>query len=82
MLLGFREAASVVGRTAMTALSWSVATLLIGILISAHKANWLPRRLFSKWGNGSSPTLIPAGDSPPGADGPTMMSRPGHDPDV
>jgi hypothetical protein len=31
MMLGFRGAASLVGREAMTALSWSVATLLIGL---------------------------------------------------
>jgi hypothetical protein len=52
MMLGFRGAASLIGRAAMTALSWSIAALLIGFLISAHKANWLPKRLFPNWSNG------------------------------
>lgn len=63
MMLGFRGAASLVGRAAMTALSWSVATLLIGVLISAHKAQWLPKRLFLNWSNGHGRKLAPAGDS-------------------
>ncbi len=79
MLLGFREAASVVGRAAMTALSWSAATLLIGILISAHKANWLPRRLFPAWNNGLGPTLIPTGDFPLGAEEKPSLPRPIED---
>lgn len=39
---GFRSASLVFGRSATTAFSWSVGTLIIGILISAHKARWLP----------------------------------------
>ncbi|MBC7818753.1 MAG: hypothetical protein IAG10_17830 [Planctomycetaceae bacterium] len=67
MMLGFRGAASLIGREAMTALSWSVATLLIGFLISAHKAHWLPHRLFPNWSNGHGQKLVAAGDSLDGA---------------
>ncbi len=63
MMLGFRRAASLVGSEAMTALSWSVATLLIGVLISAHKAQWLPKWLSPNWSNGHGRKLAPAGDS-------------------
>lgn len=45
----FREAASRVGREAITAFSWSCGTLLIGVLISAYKAHWLPPHLWPKW---------------------------------
>lgn len=55
LVLGFRSASSVIGQTAMTAMSWSVAALLIGFLISAHKARWLPPRLFPRWPNGDEP---------------------------
>lgn len=64
MMLGFREASSVVGRATMTAFCWSAATMLIGILISAHKANWLPKRLFPDWSNGHGLTLASVGSSP------------------
>jgi hypothetical protein len=67
MMLGFRGAASLIGRAAMTALSWSIAAMLIGFLISAHKAQWLPKRLFPKWSNGHGRKLAPAGDSLDGA---------------
>ena len=50
--LGFRSAVGVLGRAAITAFCWSVGALLLAFLISAHKANWLPRRLFPRWGNG------------------------------
>lgn len=63
MMLGFRGAASLIGREAMAALSWSVATLLIGFLISAHKAHWLPKRLFPNWSNGHGQKLAVASDS-------------------
>jgi hypothetical protein len=67
MMLGFRGAASVIDRPAMTALSWSIAELLIGFLISAHKAKWLPKRLFPDWANGHGRKLAAAGDSLEGA---------------
>lgn len=63
MMIGFRGAASFIGRTAMTALSWSIAAMLIGFLISAHKANWLPKRLCPNWLNGHSRELASASDS-------------------
>ncbi len=80
MMLGFRGASSLVGREAMTALSWSGAALLVGILISAHKAQWLPKRLFPNWSNGNGPTLAPVGDSLDGAASlPTGASSERHD---
>ncbi len=63
MMLGFRGAVSLIGRAAMTGLSWSIAAMLIGFLISAHKANWLPKRLFPNWPNGHGRMLAPVGDS-------------------
>lgn len=39
---GFRFATSIFGRNATTAFSWSAGSLIIGVLISAHKAHWLP----------------------------------------
>ena len=63
MMLGLRGAASLIGRAAMTALSWSIAAMLIGVLISAHKANWLPKRLFPNWPNGHGRKLASVGDS-------------------
>ncbi len=65
VMLGFREAASVVGRATMTAFCWSAATMLIGILISAHKANWLPKRLFPDWSHGHGLTLAVAAENSP-----------------
>jgi hypothetical protein len=53
-VLGFRGGAQVLGRPAMTSFLWSGAALLLGILISAHKARWLPSRLFPRWGNGAA----------------------------
>lgn len=57
-VLGFRGGASLLGRAAMTSFVWSLAALLIAVLISAHKADWLPTRLFPRWNghvNGSTP---------------------------
>lgn len=48
-LTGFRWAGTVVGRNAITAFSWSIGTLLIGALISAYKARWLPPLALSRW---------------------------------
>jgi len=50
---GFRQAGSVVGRNAMAAFSWSVGTLLIGALISAYKACWLPPITIPGWIGGT-----------------------------
>jgi len=64
-VLGFRRAASAVGWAAVTSFAWSAATLLAAFLISAHKARWLPKRLFPRWSNGVPPppdqTADPAG---------------------
>ena len=46
---GYREASAAFGRKAVTAFSWSCGTLLIGLLISAYKANWLPPHLRPRW---------------------------------
>jgi hypothetical protein len=57
-VLGFRGGVSLLGRAAMTSFAWSLAALLIGVLISAHKADWLPARLFPRWNghvNGATP---------------------------
>lgn len=57
---GFRNAASTLGREAMAAFSWSVGTLLIGVLISAHKARWLPPLALPGWLESASlPTDLP-----------------------
>lgn len=74
MMLGFRGAASVIGRAAMTALSWSIAAMLIGFLISAHKANWFPKRLFPNWPNGHGRKLAAVSDSVEGAASPPTLS--------
>lgn len=51
--VGFRQAGMVVGRNAMTAFSWSMGTLMLGALISAYKAGWLPPFTIPVWlGNG------------------------------
>lgn len=77
VMLGFREAETIVGRTTMTAFCWSVGTMLIGVLISAHKANWLPKRLFPDWHNGHDMKLAAAGHS--GQDrGETLIADPTH----
>ncbi|MCA8999092.1 MAG: hypothetical protein KDA80_18975 [Planctomycetaceae bacterium] len=55
MTLGFRQAVQQVGMRAMTAFLWSSAALILAVLISAHKANWLPKRLLPRWPNGHSP---------------------------
>jgi len=56
---GYRNASSVMGRNAMAAFSWSVGTLIIGVLISAHKARWLPTLAVHGWfGNpGDAPDI-------------------------
>lgn len=61
--LGFRGATGVLGRSAMTSFAWSVGALLLALLISAHKARWLPPRLFPRWANGHTPD-VPPSDSP------------------
>jgi hypothetical protein len=38
---GFRGTASLFGRAAVTSFVWSLALLLTGLLISAHKAGWI-----------------------------------------
>lgn len=63
-VLGFRGAVQQLGRTAVTAFAWSAAALLTAFLISAHKAHWLPSRIFPRWGNGH----FWGGPSPNGGD--------------
>ncbi len=46
---GFRSAGAVVGRGAMAAFSWSIGTLVIGALISAYKAGWMPPLIMPAW---------------------------------
>ncbi len=60
----YREAATRVGREAIAAFSWSCGTLLIGVLISAYKAHWLPPNLWPKWllNGGSSEASFENGD--------------------
>jgi hypothetical protein len=53
--VGFRSAGAVVGRNAMAAFSWSIGTLLIGALISAYKAGWLPPLPWLAWIGGRPP---------------------------
>ncbi len=55
--LAFRAAAQGLGRGAVTAFAWSTAALLTAVLISAHKAQWLPTRLLPPWTNGHSKHL-------------------------
>ncbi len=58
---GYRQASAMFGRQAVAAFSWSCGTLLIGVLISAYKANWLPPHLWPKWlvdgGNGADEAM-------------------------
>ena len=58
---GYRQASATFGRQAVIAFSWSCGTLLIGVLISAYKANWLPPHLWPKWlvdgGNGADEAM-------------------------
>lgn len=55
---GFRTATSLVGWQAMTAFSWSIGTLIIGAMISAWKARWLPPVAIPGW-NGDSASTDP-----------------------
>ena len=45
---GYRHASWALGRQSVVAFFWSVGTLIIGMLISAYKARWLPPMA---WGN-------------------------------
>lgn len=64
-MIGYWQGVSVVGRAAMTSILWSVGSLLIALLISARKANWLPPGLAPRWWSGGNPPA--AADSPPSA---------------
>ena len=65
--LGYRQAVSSIGRPAMAAITWSVASLLIAFLISARKASWFApgwgdwRRLATHRGPAGESTSRPAG---------------------
>ena len=48
VVIGYQQASSQFGATAMLTFSWSLGMLLFAMLISAHKAEWLPRRLIPK----------------------------------
>lgn len=50
-VLGFRQAVKSIGLPAMTAFLWSVGALILGVLISAHKADWLPGFPLPHWWN-------------------------------
>ncbi len=52
---GYRHASSVVGRNAVAAFSWSMGTLIIGFLISAQKARWIPHLSWIEWFEGLRP---------------------------
>lgn len=53
-VLLYRSAAGAIGKAATTSFAWSCAALVIACLISAHKASWLPPRLFPRWRNGGN----------------------------
>jgi hypothetical protein len=53
-VLLYRSAAGMIGKAATTSFVWSCAALVIACLISAHKASWLPQRLFPRWRNGGN----------------------------
>ncbi len=46
---GYRHGSWVVGRPAVIAFSWSLGTLILGLLISAYKARWLPPLAWNDW---------------------------------
>lgn len=48
VLIGYQQASSQFGSTALLTFSWSLGMLLFAMLISAHKAEWLPRRFIPK----------------------------------
>ncbi|MCA9073454.1 MAG: hypothetical protein KDA93_00370 [Planctomycetaceae bacterium] len=62
--IGFRGTVQALGRTATTAALWSGGTLLTAVLISAHKAGWLPTRLFPHWRNGHGSSVSAAATTP------------------
>lgn len=51
--IGYRGSASLFGRAAMTSFLWSLGLLLVGLLISAHKARWLPPGLVALFSPGA-----------------------------
>jgi hypothetical protein len=63
--LAYRGSASLFGRAAMTSFLWSLALLLIGLLISAHKARWIPPDLLSVFGRRPEPASELPQDAPP-----------------
>lgn len=69
---GYRHATAAFGKQAVAAFSWSCGTLIIGLLISAYKANWLPSRHWPKWlidaGNGGSMIAPQISRTPPSTD--------------
>ncbi len=73
--VGFRNAVSSLGATAVAAFTWSLGTLLLAFLISAHKANWLPRGMIPLWwfGNGNGGPGIGEAQPP---DDPTASDPP------
>lgn len=63
LVFGFRRAVAVLGFLPVSAFVWSLGALLLAVLISAHKANWLPRQLLPRrrTGKKDDPPLSPAG---------------------
>jgi len=69
VVVGFRRAAELIGRDAMTAFVWSLGMLLLAFLISAQKARWLPRKIFPWRTNGNGMSVVPRSDGPKPAEG-------------
>jgi hypothetical protein len=55
-LWGFRELVVRLGRAPVTAFAWSIGTLLLAFLLSAHKARWLHGRWLPAWWNDAPPS--------------------------
>lgn len=62
-VIGFRGAVTLLGRKAMTSFLWSVAALLTAVLISAHKAGWLPERFSGRRLAASEDAKVESGES-------------------
>ncbi|QDT35875.1 hypothetical protein [Stratiformator vulcanicus] len=55
--IGFRMLAQTYGWMAVSALVWSIAALIGALIISSHKAKWIPARMFSRWrGHATQPS--------------------------
>ncbi|OAI53069.1 hypothetical protein AYO47_05520 [Planctomyces sp. SCGC AG-212-M04] len=59
---GYRGSASVFGRAAVTSFVWSLALLLTGLLISAHKAGWITVSMHRETSDGVEPPDTESGE--------------------